>query len=448
MSLRRRIAVLVALAVAAVVAAMGLSAYLATRSNLRAEIDRALEERVAPFLHPSPGDRRDGDGGPGREVPGGVPFGGASGSFQFLNADGTAIAGASGTTALPVDAAAREIARTGSGRALRDVSVSGTRLRVLTVGDRRNGGAVQVARPLTEVDNVLHDLVVTYLGFGAAGILLAALLGGLVGRAALGPITRFTNRTEAVAGAPDTSLRLEESGAEELRRLAASFNRTLDALERSVEAQRHLVADASHELRTPIAALRSNVQVFLRADELPPGERDALQRDIVAELDELTQLVSDVVELARDARAAEVVEELELGEVVAECVERTRRRAPALRFEVRTEPTVIENAPERVTRAVTNVLDNARKWSPPDGVVEVVLEGGTLTVRDHGPGFADADLPHVFDRFYRAAGARRMPGSGLGLAIVRQAAEAHGGFADAGNAPGGGAVVRVRFSPA
>jgi two-component system sensor histidine kinase MprB len=450
MTLRRRIALAVAVAVAAVVAAMGISSYVATRSNLRAEIDQALVERAAPFLRPRDGgpagpDGSDG-GRPRHEAPGAPAFGGAPGYFQFVQADGTVVAGDAGTPKLPVDDRVRAVAQTGAGRYFRDVTVDGTRLRVLTAGDPVDREAVQVARPLTEVDSVLHDLLVTYLAFGAAGILLAAALGGLVGRTALAPISRFTTRTEAVAGAPDTSLRLEGGDAEELQRLAASFNRTLDALERSVEAQRHLVADASHELRTPIAALRSNVQVFLRADELPTGEREALQHDIIAELDELTQLVSDVVELARDARASEEIEELELAQIVAECVERTRRRAPGLDFHVELEPTLITSAPERVTRAVTNVLDNARKWSPPDGRVDVVLAGGTLSVRDHGPGFDDADLPFVFDRFYRAAGARRMPGSGLGLAIVRQAAEAQGGSAQAGNAPGGGALVRVRFT--
>lgn len=450
MTLRRRITLAVALAVAAVVAAMGVSSYLATRSTLRSEIDQALTERAAPFVRGDGGPAGPhGGGDPGRprhEAPGPPAFGGAPGYFQFVQADGTVVAGDAGTPKLPVDARAREVAKTGSGRYFRDVTVNGTRLRVLTVADSGDGQAVQVARPLTEVDNVLHDLLVTYLVFGAAGILLAALLGGVIGRTALAPIRSFTARTEAVTGAPDTSLRLEGGDAEELQRLAASFNRTLDALERSVEAQRHLVADASHELRTPIAALRSNVQVFLRSDELPAGEREALQHDIIAELDELTQLVSDVVELARDARAGEEVEDLELAQIVTECVERTRRRAPGLDFHVDLEPTMIRSAPERVTRAVTNVLDNARKWSPPGGRVDVVLAGGELSVRDHGPGFDEADLPFVFDRFYRAAGARRMPGSGLGLAIVRQAAEAQGGSAQAGNAPGGGALVRVRFT--
>jgi two-component system sensor histidine kinase MprB len=255
-------------------------------------------------------------------------------------------------------------------------------------------------------------------------------------------------RTENVTGGLDGSERLEETGPSELVRLAASFNRTLDALERSVEAQRHLVADASHELRTPIAALRSNIQIFLESERLPPEERSAMQASIIAELDELTQLVADVVELARGAEPAEETQQLRLDEVVSDAIERTRRRVPSLQFDAQLEPTTIEHVPERVARAVTNILDNASKWSPDGGLVEVRLNEGIVTVRDHGPGFGERDLPHVFERFYRAPGARRMPGSGLGLAIVRQAAEAHGGWVTADNAHDGGAVVRASFGPA
>jgi two-component system sensor histidine kinase MprB len=273
------------------------------------------------------------------------------------------------------------------------------------------------------------------------------MIGAVIGRSALAPIGRFTRRTESVTGALDRTQRIEETGVAELARLAASFNRTLDALEQSVEAQRHLVADASHELRTPIAALRTNIQIFLEAERLPLSERDDMRRAIIAELDELTQLVSDVVELARGAEPSEQIERVRLDELVAESVARTRRRAPELGLDVELEPTVIENAPERVSRAIINLLDNARKWNAPREPIEVRLARGTVSIRDHGPGFDEADLPHVFDRFFRAERARRMPGSGLGLAIVRQAAEARGGFVTAENAAGGGALVRVNFGP-
>jgi two-component system sensor histidine kinase MprB len=347
-----------------------------------------------------------------------------------------------------VDAQTRAIALRGSGRYFRDETVGGTHLRVLTVADPNDHAAVQVARPLTEVDSVLHGLLLVFALLVGGGIVLAAVVGTSIGRAALAPIARFVRRTEAVSGALDGSQRLEEAGASELARLAGAFNRTLEALERSVQAQRHLVADASHELRTPIAALRSNIQVFLESHRLPTHEREALQGSVVAELDELTRLVADVVELARGTEPSEQLETIELHHVVLEAVEHARRRSPSIRYDVELEPTPIENVPDRVARAISNLLDNARQWSPPGGRIEVKLQNGMLSVRDHGPGFDERDLPYVFDRFYRADRARRMPGSGLGLAIVRQAAEAHGGSVFAQNAPGGGALVRASFATA
>jgi len=271
----------------------------------------------------------------------------------------------------------------------------------------------------------------------------------MVARAALAPVAAFTRRTERVAAGADLSQRMEVRGDDELGRLARSFNTTLDALERSVEAQRQLVADASHELRTPIASLRANIQVLERADELEPAEREALRADIVRELDELTALVGDVVQLARGAQPDEALDDVRLDLVTYTVVERARRRA-AGRVEIVAdlEPTVVTGEPERIARSVSNLLDNALKWSPDGGRVEVTLRGGEVTVRDHGPGFDERDLAHVFERFYRADRARGMPGSGLGLAIVRQAAEAHGGSAVAENAPGGGALLRVSFGPA
>jgi two-component system sensor histidine kinase MprB len=239
---------------------------------------------------------------------------------------------------------------------------------------------------------------------------------------------------------------MEVNGDDELARLARSFNTTLDALERSVEAQRQLVADASHELRTPIASLRANIQTLEQADRLPPHERAALRADVVSELDELTALVADIVELARGTKPGEMTDDVRLDRIVEEVVERAEGRArERVSFEVSAEPTVVRGQPERIQRAVSNLVDNALKWSPPGGAVELTLEAGELTVRDRGPGFAEDDVSHVFERFYRAQDARGMPGSGLGLAIVRQAAEAHGGHAEAANAPGGGALVRVSF---
>jgi two-component system sensor histidine kinase MprB len=207
-----------------------------------------------------------------------------------------------------------------------------------------------------------------------------------------------------------------------------------------------MVSDASHELRTPLASLKANLELLLRGeDRLSDRDRAELERDLIEQIDEVTSLVDDVVELARRGEPEQLLDDVDLEAIVAAEVERARRHAPSLSFEASLSPCTVRGVPERVARAVHNLLDNAAKWSPEGAAVEVALADGALSVRDHGPGFRKEDLPFVFDRFYRAADARSRPGSGLGLAIVRQTAEAHGAEIEAANAPSGGAVLTLRF---
>ena len=464
MSLRTRIAAAAGLAVALVVVIAAVAIYLGVRAELRGEVDDSLRERAAAIGRlaegrgPGPGERGgtgsgaerpppdDGRRGSLLPVPRPEPFGGPEGFAQLVLPTGRAVRRPGQGEALPVDSRAREVARRGSGEYFADMTVSGTHLRVLTraLPDR---GAIQMARPLDEVDRQLDRVLLVLILVGAAGVAIGAALAAVVARTALAPIGRFTRRTEELAGDPDPSHRVDAHGSDELGRLARSFNTTLDSLERSVEAQRQLVADASHELRTPIASLRANIQTLEHAERLPAAERESLRADIVAELDELTALVADIVELARGAKPGEAVDDVRLDEIVEGVAARARARSNGVAIDVSTEPTVVRGEPERIQRAVSNLVDNALKWSPDGGRVEIDVTGEGLSVRDHGPGFEQSDLPHVFDRFYRASGARSLPGSGLGLAIVRQAAEAHGGDVEAVNAPGGGALVRVSFSP-
>jgi two-component system, OmpR family, sensor histidine kinase MprB len=457
-SLRNRISAAAAIAVAIVVVIGAVAIYLGVRAELRGEVDNSLRDR-ASALTMRGGDRGEHGGGPGEPAGGGdrrggafpslppEPFGGPEGFAQLVLPTGQVVRPPTASDALPVDAHTRELARTGSGQFLTDETVSGTHVRVLTRG-LGSRGAIQVARPLDEVDRQLDRVLLVLILVGAAGVALGGALAAVVARTALAPIARFTRRTEEIAGDPDPSHRIEVRGSDELARLARSFNSTLDSLERSVEAQRQLVADASHELRTPIASLRANVQTLEHADRLPQAELESLHADIVAELDELTALVADIVELARGAKPGEPEDDVRLDEIVESVAHRARSRSNAVAIDVSTEPTVVRGAPDRIQRAVSNLVDNALKWSPDNGCVEIDLSGGRLSVRDHGPGFQESDLPHVFDRFYRADNARSLPGSGLGLAIVRQAAEAHGGEVRAANAPDGGAIVRVTFGDA
>jgi two-component system sensor histidine kinase MprB len=466
MTLRARIAAAAGLAVAIAVFVAAISLYVAVRSDLRGEVDKSLSQRASAFLpvasaggpQSSQGGSPPSDGSPPDGMPPGgdrggdfprnvqpAPLGGPSGYVQFIAPDGTVhVPGGQGPSAtIPLSPTDKTLARSGNGRALSDRTVKGTRLRVLTVGTGA-GGAVLIARPLTEVDNELSRLLLILAIVGVVGIAIAAALGALVARSALAPITRFTRRTETLAGGLDPSQRLPDGGRDELGRLAGSFNATLDALERSVEAQRNLVADASHELRTPIASLRANIQVLAEAHRLPTEDQVSLRSDILNELDELTRLVGDVVELARGTEHRGTIGDVSLDEIVRDVVQRAQRRSN-LPFEIELEPTILRGEAERIDRAVSNLLDNACKWSPPGQPIQVDLHDGLLTIRDHGRGFEQADLPHVFERFYRADGARRQPGSGLGLAIVRQAAEAHGGSVVAENASGGGAQVQISF---
>jgi two-component system sensor histidine kinase MprB len=459
-SLRARISAAAGIAVGLAVLAAAVGVYLAVRSDLQGEIDKGLRQRAQAFtgpsrsdVHPPPAAEPDGDLFPGAPPQDGfpthvqpAPFGAASGYVQFIAPDGTVDvpAGQGTSPQIAVSAGDKAIAASGSGSALSDRTVKGTKLRVLTIGTGASG-AVLIARPLTEMNHELSRILLLLAIIGVSGIALAAILGALVARVALAPIARFTKRTEALTGNLDLTRRLDVEGRDELARLAGSFNTTLDALERSVEAQRQLIADAGHELRTPIASLRANNQVLGEAERLPAAEQENLRGDIVSELDELTALVSDVVELARGAgRGDAEAEDVRLDEIVRGAVQRTRRRGD-LRFELDVEPTLVRGQGERIVRAVSNLLENAHKWSPEGGLVEIGLHDGVLTVCDHGPGFSEEDLPFVFDRFYRADRARKLPGSGLGLAIVRQAAESCGGYAEAANAPGGGALLRVSF---
>ena len=440
--------------------------YFGVRAELRGEVDSSLRDRAALFVSlaggpqpgGAPGDRGPAGGGQGAPPAGGqgspgtripaprpVPFGGPEGVAQLVLPSGRVLRPPRSDDAIPVDARAREVARSGSGDYITDKTVNGTHLRVLTRG-AGDQGAVQLARPLDEVDRQLDRVVLVLVLVGAAGVALGAALGALVARTALSPVASFTRRTEELAADGDTSQRIHTERTDELGRLARTFNTTLDALERSVEAQRHLVADASHELRTPIASLRANIQTLEHSERLPEGERASLRGDIIQELDELTSLVADIVELARGAKPGELVDDVRVDEIVEQVAARARARAPdGVTLDVVTEPTVVRGEPERIQRAISNLVDNALKWSPQGGRVEIQLADGGLSVRDHGPGFAESDLPHVFERFYRADSARALPGSGLGLAIVRQAAEAHGGDVEAGNAAGGGALLRVSF---
>jgi two-component system, OmpR family, sensor histidine kinase MprB len=453
MSFRRRLTLACAAAVALAVALAAGLAYWLVRDALRDRIDTSLREQgdalsaARPFGVPLP--RTDAEEQMLLErraiaLRGRSPLDGPAVFVQVNGPDGSVeVAPGERAAALLGREEVAAIASDDGSPVLADVERGGRHLRVYAVRTPE-GDVLQVARSLDEVDDTLATLRIGLGGIVLVGIGAALGLAWLATRTAVRPVAELTDAAEHVARTRDLTRRIEREGDDELSRLAGAFNTMLEALDESQRAQRRLVADASHELRTPLTSLRTNLEVLGRGG-LGAADHERLRADVIAQLEELTLLVADLVDLARDEEPVAEREALRLDELVAAAVQRAERHAPAVRFTTDLEPVVVDGVRSRLDRAIANLLDNAAKYG--EGTVEVTLRGGVLTVRDHGPGIADEDLPFVFDRFYRAASARGRPGSGLGLAIVRQAAEAHGGSVHADRAPDGGAVLRLALSP-
>jgi two-component system sensor histidine kinase MprB len=428
MPLRRRMAVATALAVGiAVLLAAGI-AYAVVRGELRGQIDQQLREqarlvqRVEGRLRPAFSRRLRGLDGPPQGFPAPPERRGGSADYvQFVPADG--------------DGASERVAAVAAGTAgefLTDDEVDGDHVRVMTA-PLELGGAIQLARSLESTDDVLARLRWVLLALVVGGVALAAALGRLAARHLVAPVVRVTEAARHIAQTEDLGRRIEVTSQDEVGELATRFNAMLDTLEGSIAAQRQLVADASHELRTPVTSLRTNIEV-LAENRLEPAERARLVADVQAQAEELSALVADLIELARGDQPSPVREDVRLDALVAEAIERARRHAPATTFEASLEPAVVEGVPDRLARAVNNLLDNAARHGRS---VSVDAGPGGVRVRDDGAGIDPADLPHIFDRFYRGAAARGEPGTGLGLAIVRQVAEQHGGSVGAANVDGG-----------
>jgi two-component system sensor histidine kinase MprB len=435
MTLRARVTLAAGLAVLLAVVAVSIAVYVVVRGNLYEQIDDSLSHRLSPLTQQGlPHDPSS--------VPRHLPL--VQDVFmQVVDRDGETVT-IFDNRPLPVTADVLAVARGEREESFFDADVGGTSVRVY-VTSVEEGTAVQVGRSLTEVEQALRQLVLTLTAISLAAVALAAVIGRLVAAAAAAPVHRVAEAADTVAQTGELSHHIPVPSGDDLGRLAANFNRMLDALSESLAQQRQLVADASHELRTPLATVRTNVEVLARSDELPPEDRAKLIRETVAQIGELTRLVGDLVELARGDGQEEPFTVVDLEDLTRRVVDVAGRNHPSIAFRVDGVPSLIRGAPGRVSRAVSNLLDNAAKWSPPGAEVEIAVREGTLTVRDHGPGVDPADLPHVFDRFYRSPQARTMPGSGLGLAIVRQVADTHGGTVTAANATGGGALFVLRF---
>ncbi|HEY4400512.1 MAG TPA: HAMP domain-containing sensor histidine kinase [Acidimicrobiia bacterium] len=440
MSFRARLTLLCVLAVAVTVVLASVVSYFAVSKRLHDQTDNSLRAdstRLAKL--------------PNAEIAlpyFDLPTPSARDYLRVTSADGTSKIPSDQPIAIPLRPIDVKIARGDVRFAFRDAVVDGKHLRIASAA-APDGQSVQFAKNVDDVDATITDLRTTLLIVGGLSICVAALLALLVARASLRPVTRLTRAAERVATTQDLAASIDVRRRDELGRLASSLNAMLAALDTSREQQRELIRDASHELQTPLTSLRTNVEVLTGRPSMPEPERRRLLADVSQQVAELTALMDNLVELARDPDTpTEETTEIDLDRLVTDAIDRARLRAPDVTIELDLEPTRVEGRRHQLERAIVNVLDNACKWSPPGGQVDVRLRNGTITVRDHGPGIDREDLPRVFDRFYRAPAARAMPGSGLGLAIVRRVVDAHGGSVALEPASGGGTVARIHLPAA
>ncbi|MFQ6852028.1 HAMP domain-containing sensor histidine kinase [Streptomyces sp. 35M1] len=448
--LRTRLAVAASAAVALVAVGVCAAAFFVIRYELLHQLDLSLTQSATRVIQENRGE------GP-QTVAGECRYLSAPACAQIVPADPAADPDAA--YLLPVSTPVREVAAGKRAPYYSNVSRFGQPLRMLTTpfGD---GRALQVALRADPVEKGVRQAAVLLAAVGGAGVLLAGLLGYAVSRTGLAPVARLTSTAERIAATRDPRHRIElppgpPGRQDEVTRLAASFNTMLGELEQSVSSQRRLVADASHELRTPLTALRTNAELLARGDRLTPAQRERASGALGRGIREVTGLVNDLIELARDDEPLPLLEEVRIAEVAEHTVAVARTHWPQTPFLLEAgagagaAEAVRPGVPARLARLLTNLLDNAAKFSPPGTPVEVRLtardDGLELTVRDHGPGIPAEDVPYVFDRFYRAEAARALPGSGLGLAMARQIARAHGAELTAGAAPGGGALFTLTF---
>jgi two-component system sensor histidine kinase MprB len=446
-SLRTRIGVLAALVAALAVVLVSVAAFVTVRVNIMQTLDANLLQRASAAAQSELADPRQL-----ATIPTGV-LGAGDIKLALLLANGRASSAEGQASAPPLGAEELAVAQGIETSSVRTAAEDGVQYRVVAV-QAGPGQALVIAQRLDSTQQVLTKLGIALPIVGGIGVVLAALAGVVVARAGLRPVDRLTAATERVAATNDLRP-IPVDGSDELARLTRSFNDMLGTLAASQEQQRRLVADAGHELRTPLTSMRTNLELLAAASRpgapmLPESDRAEILEDVQAQVTELSTLVGDLVELARDDVPLVVHEPVELTDVVLRALERVRRRAGDVEFVPMLVPWTLIGDATALERAVLNLLDNAAKWSPQGGTVRVQMRpldewSIVLEVADAGPGIAEEDLPRVFDRFYRSVTSRTMPGSGLGLSIVRQVAVRHGGAVWAGRAPEGGALLAVRL---
>ena len=437
MSLRWRIALAVAAVASLTTLAVGVASYRTTHTRLYNEIDRSLSvNQAGPLAFPDVHVEENGVDvnvdaepfAPGRPLV----------ERQFVMADGQAYA-LDRDRPLPVTRQARGLVGRAGRVDIETVSVDGTEYRIRTVGMPE--GALQVARPLDETNRVLSSLRERTIVI----VLIATVIGALLGSLIAGRVTASLRRLTVAADSVRTTGRLDvpvpgATGADEVSRLSASFSGMLGSLARSQSEQRRLVQDAGHELKTPLTSIRTNLDVLRRHPDLEGGQRSQVIGDLHAEVEEMVDLVEEIVAVAGGVASDEPATEFSLGDAAADVVDRFQRRTGrTIRLDA--DESLVLAQPTGVQRAISNLIDNAIKFDPSGGLIEVTVRQGRVDVLDHGPGIEPEDAPLVFERFHRGAEARTLPGSGLGLSIVRDVVDRNRGTVHAAMRLGGGAVV-------
>ncbi|MDR1236609.1 MAG: HAMP domain-containing histidine kinase [Propionibacteriaceae bacterium] len=450
-ALQDRMSALISLAVAAAVALTGIAAYLITHLAVFSQLDSELIE-VASTTSAGISDPETLDG---LNVDALVA---ANVTLTVIRSDNRVSSLPGSQMQLVISpheiAIARTqmglSARTGLAQQLEDgIPVDDIPYRIIAVPltSGTSHYALVIGRSLASSDQSLRILAISLLTFGIAAVVVAGVVGRTLARSGLRPILLLSDAVRRVSETEQLEP-IALGGMNELTDLTRSFNNMMDSLASSREQQSRLIADASHELRTPLTSLRTNVELLIADDRegmLPPGARREILTDVAGQLGEFTTLVGDLVHLSREDTIRPSPEPIDLRDVVVSALERAKRRGPGLNFEVSLHPFYMVGEADSLERAVTNLLDNAIKFSPPGGTIRVSLERDRLRVSDDGPGIAEEDLPHIFERFYRSDKSRTTPGSGLGLSIVAHTVKAHGGWVRAENTFGAGAEFIVRL---
>ncbi|GAA4045007.1 HAMP domain-containing sensor histidine kinase [Streptomyces shaanxiensis] len=473
--IRARLSMLVAAAVAFAVAAVSVTCWFIVQGKLYEQVNADLRKMSQPQRYSQvvellnacpqsvPTDETFQTGGNGLRA--------QSTYIQLVKADGTPCVSSTSAGTVKVTDADKNVIKDAddtTGNVLEGITRNGTdtdgnAVRVFTVPLVVSQGPVSppqlypdtallVAVPLKNTQSTLNELALILLLVSGIGVIGAGAAGLAVARAGLRPVDKLTDAVEHVARTEDLTVRIpvEDDAEDEVARLSRSFNSMNSALASSRDLQQQLIADAGHELRTPLTSLRTNIELLTRSEEtgrpIPEADRKALLASVKAQMTELASLIGDLQELSRsEGQRGERVQVISLQDTVEAALRRARLRGPELTISSDLQPWYVRAEPAALERAVVNILDNAVKFSPEAGTVEVALNDGVLTVRDHGPGIPADELPHVFDRFWRSPSARALPGSGLGLSIVARTVEQAGGEVTLARAEGGGTVATVRL---